>query len=120
MDQQMSLWVSDSEIFEAEPWRLCSPSTAFARVITLSKLYTELTSGQFDITIAPVIKAWGFSGGDYNDNVNVDSLLQFVGSAKLALPEPDSLYALPQGFQVDVNAIAQGYTVDVIADFLEC
>jgi thiamine biosynthesis lipoprotein len=119
MDQQMSLWVSDSEISRLNNGDSIRLNTAFARVITLSKLYSELTSGQFDITIAPVIKAWGFSGGTYNENVNVDSLLQYVGAAKLPLPEVDSLYALPFGFQVDVNAIAQGYTVDVIADFLE-
>ena len=118
MDQQMSLWVSDSEISRLNRGDSVRISTAFARVITLSKLYTELTSGQFDITIAPVIKAWGFSGGDYNDNLNVDSLLQYVGSTKLAIPEPDSLYVLPSGFQVDVNAIAQGYTVDILADYL--
>ncbi len=118
MDQQMSLWVENSEISRLNNGDSVRLSTAFARVITLSKLYTELTSGQFDITIAPVIKAWGFSGGSYNEDVNVDSLLQYVGSMKLSLPEADSLYALPFGFQVDVNAIAQGYTVDIIAEHL--
>ena len=114
----MSLWVEESEISRLNKGDSVRISSAFARVITLSKLYTELTSGQFDITIAPLIKAWGFSGGSYNENVNVDSLLQFVGSSNLAIPEADSLYALPKGFQVDVNAIAQGYTVDVIANYL--
>ncbi len=118
MDQQMSLWVKDSEISRLNRGDSVRISTAFARVITLSKLYTELTASQFDITIAPVIKAWGFSGGSYNEDVNVDSLLEFVGSSNLALPEAGSLYALPAGFQLDVNAIAQGYTVDIIADYL--
>lgn len=119
MDRQMSLWLEQSEITRLNRGDSIRISTAFARIITLSKLYTELTSGQFDITIAPVIKAWGFSRGTYNENSNVDSLLQFVGSNKLAAPEVDSLYALPQGFQVDVNAIAQGYTVDIISQYLE-
>lgn len=119
MDHQMSLWLEESEITRLNGGDSIRISTDFARVITLSKLYSELTSGQFDITIAPVIKAWGFSRGSYNENSNVDSLLQFVGSEKITNPEVDSLYALPRGFQVDVNAIAQGYTVDVISQYLE-
>lgn len=119
MDHQMSLWLEESEITRLNGGDSIRISTDFARVITLSKLYSELTSGQFDITIAPVIKAWGFSRGSYNENSNVDSLLQFVGSEKITNPEVDSLYALPKGFQVDVNAIAQGYTVDVISQYLE-
>jgi len=119
MDHQMSLWLEESEITRLNGGDSIRISTDFARVITLSKLYSELTSGQFDITIAPVIKAWGFSRGSYNENSNVDSLLQFVGSKKITNPEVDSLYALPKGFQVDVNAIAQGYTVDVISQYLE-
>jgi len=119
MDHQMSLWLEESEITHLNLGDSIHISADFARVITLSKLYSELTLGQFDITIAPVIKAWGFSRGAYNENSNVDSLLQFVGSEKLTTPEIDSLYALPRGFQVDVNAIAQGYTVDVISQYLE-
>lgn len=119
MDHQMSLWLEESEITRLNGGDSVRISTDFARVITLSKLYSELTSGQFDITIAPVIKAWGFSRGSYNENSNVDSLLQYVGSEKITNPEADSLYALPRGFQVDVNAIAQGYTVDVISQYLE-
>ena len=119
MDHQMSLWLEESEITRLNGGDSIRISTDFARVITLSKLYSELTSGQFDITIAPVIKAWGFSRGSYNENSNVDSLLQFVGSEKITNPEVDLLYALPRGFQVDVNAIAQGYTVDVISQYLE-
>lgn len=119
MDHQMSLWLEESEISRLNGGDSIRISTDFARVITLAKLYSELTSGQFDITIAPVIKAWGFSRGSYNENSNVDSLLQFVGSEKITNPEVDSLYALPRGFQVDVNAIAQGYTVDVISQYLE-
>lgn len=119
MDHQMSLWLEESEISRLNGGDSIRISSDFARVITLSKLYSELTSGQFDITIAPVIKAWGFSRGSYNENSNVDSLLQFVGSEKITNPEVDSLYALPKGFQVDVNAIAQGYTVDVISQYLE-
>ena len=119
MDHQMSLWLEESEITRLNGGDSIRISTDFARVITLSKLYSELTSGQFDITIAPVIKAWGFSRGSYNENSNVDSLLKYVGSEKITNPEVDSLYALPRGFQVDVNAIAQGYTVDVISQYLE-
>jgi thiamine biosynthesis lipoprotein len=84
-------------------------------------LLSELTEGSFDITIAPLIKAWGFSGGEHKQNVNVDSLMNYIGYERLKANIPGqalSKYALPKGYEIDVNAIAQGYTVDLVANFL--
>lgn len=117
MDEQMSLWVPGSEISRLNSGDSVAISSDFAKVIALSKMCSAFTGGAFDITIAPVIKAWGFSGGKHNSDVNVDSLMNYVGWSSLA--NVDSMYALPRGYQIDVNAIAQGYTVDVVARMLE-
>lgn len=118
MDKQMSLWVNDSEISRLNGGDSVRLSADFAQVLELSKAYSELTEGYFDITVAPMVKAWGFSRGTYQGEVNVDSLMAFVGSDKLPKIQTDSAYALLAGMQVDVNAIAQGYTVDVIERYL--
>ncbi|CAN5708146.1 FAD:protein FMN transferase [soil metagenome] len=81
---------------------------------------SEKTNGLFDITIAPVINAWGFGFTKKAevDSSMIDSLLNFVGYKKIKLEGNKLLKEQPQ-MMLDFNAIAQGYTVDVIAGFLE-
>lgn len=119
MDRQMSLWVEDSEISRLNRGETVVISEDFRAVLQKSLLYSSLTEGAFDITVAPLIKAWGFSGGTYSDSVNLDSLLQFVGMDLLAEPLQQDTLLLPRGVQVDVNAVAQGWTVDRIVHLLE-
>ncbi len=84
-----------------------------------SRIY-EKSGGAFDITVAPIVNAWGFGftpGADV-DSAMIDSLLQFVGMDKVRLEDKKIIKDLPQ-VMLDVNAIAQGYSVDVVSDFLE-
>ena len=118
MDHQMSLWVNESDVSRLNRGDTILLSIDLAEVIRRSKEYAILTEGNFDVTIAPLIKSWGFSRGSYNAHINIDSLMSFVGSRFIKDPFKDSTYWLPQGYQIDVNGIAQGHTVDRIADFL--
>ncbi|MCH1401367.1 MAG: FAD:protein FMN transferase [Schleiferiaceae bacterium] len=120
MDQQMSLWVEDSEISRLNEGESIYLSNDFHGLILRSLHLSDLTGGAFDITIAPLIKAWGFSGGTHNESVNLDSLMSFVGYEGLISRRPGPMmekYTLPRGYELDVNAIAQGYTVDVVSNF---
>lgn len=120
MDQQMSLWVENSEISRLNRGDSVYLSNDFQEVILKSIYISELTNGDFDITIAPLIKAWGFSGGTRKDSINVDSLMNYVGYKGLVASRPGPMldkFALPKGYQIDVNAIAQGYTVDIVSNF---
>ena len=122
MDAQMSLWVGNSEISDLNNGDSIFLSTDFYDVILKSLMLSELTDGAFDISIAPLIQAWGFSGGSRKDAINIDSLMNFVGYKGMVAHRPGKRlekYALPQGYAIDVNAIAQGYTVDVVASLLE-
>jgi len=79
------------------------------------------TKGLSDITVAPLVGAWGFGPNKNNtlpDNDELERLLQCVGSRYL-LVQGDSLLKKKPCVQIDVNGIAQGYSVDVIAAFLE-
>ena len=122
MDAQMSLWIENSEISRLNRGDSIYLSSSFHNVIMSSLLYSELTEGAFDITIAPLIKGWGFSGGVRKDYVNVDSLMNFVGYQRLVASRPGAMlekYALPSGYEIDVNGIAQGFTVDVVVNLLK-
>lgn len=122
MDHQMSLWVENSEISVLNNGDSIFLTTDFYDVILKSLMLSELTDGAFDISIAPLIQAWGFSGGSRKDTINIDSLMNFVGYKGMVAHGPGGRlekYALPEGYAIDVNAIAQGYTVDVVAGLLE-
>ena len=85
-----------------------------------SRYIAGKTEGYFDPTVGPVVKFWGF-GPDQKrvaDSTKVDSLLQFTGLDKIFHNEQQ--IRLPDaGFFLDFNAIAQGYTVDLVAEMLE-
>lgn len=86
---------------------------------TAAEVY-ENTEGAFDITVAPVVNAWGFGFTERSrvDSALIDSLLQYVGMDKVSL-EDNRLVKEREGIMLDLNAIAQGYAVDVLAEFFE-
>lgn len=80
---------------------------------------SKSTNGAFDITVGPLVNAWGFGFTDrmkVNQGI-VDSLLPLVGYAKVKL-DKGRLVKSDSRIQIDYNAIAQGYAVDVLAAFL--
>jgi len=92
----------------------------FSDVFTKSMEVSEKTKGLFDVTVAPVINAYGF-GFTKKEKVTqslIDSLLRFVGYKKLRLNGRKLVKEMPQ-VMLDFNAIAQGYTVDVLSSFLD-
>jgi thiamine biosynthesis lipoprotein len=93
--------------------------TLFREVFRASALISEQCDGLFDITVGPLVKAWGF-GPDASkrfDETKLDSLLALVGMDKVRL-EGDRIIKADADMFIDVNAIAQGYTVDLIIELL--
>ncbi|HWV30681.1 MAG TPA: FAD:protein FMN transferase [Dyadobacter sp.] len=84
------------------------------------QIYRE-TEGLSDITVYPLVHAWGFgakAAGAMPDSAAIRLLLPCVGSDKLKIESRRLVKAVPC-VQIDVNGIAQGYSVDVVATFLE-
>lgn len=92
----------------------------FAEVFNKSVEVSEKTGGLFDVTVGPVINAWGFGFTKKAsvDSAMIDSLLDFVGYRMVRL-EGRKLVKTKARMIIDFNAIAQGYSVDVLASFLE-
>ncbi len=86
-----------------------------------SRIYRE-TEGLFDPTIGILVNAYGFGPKKQKIDLNtakIDSLLQYVGFDKVRLNENRTISKkFPQTY-FDFNAIAQGYSVDVVVDFLK-
>ncbi len=87
----------------------------------------EKTAGYFDPTVMPLVNYWGFGYTEKRkvtevDSFLVDSLKAQVGMEKLSLEVYDDgavLRKLQKGIQLDFSAIAKGYGVDLIGQFLE-
>jgi thiamine biosynthesis lipoprotein len=92
----------------------------FTEVFNKSMEVSEKTSGVFDVTVGPIINAWGFGPAKKQnvDSVMMDSLLRFVGYKMVKLQGGKLLKQKPQ-VMLDFNAIAQGYSVDVLASYLK-
>ncbi len=92
----------------------------FIEVFNKSGEVFKTTGGAFDITVGPVVNALGFGSSDTLevDSLMIDSLLQYVGMNKVRLDQGRLIKESPN-MQLDVNAIAQGYSVDLVARFLE-
>jgi thiamine biosynthesis lipoprotein len=121
IDRSMSLWDSTSVISRLNRNEAgVVVDEHFAAVFRRSQEVSAATEGVFDITVGPLVRAWGFSykkGLPPPDSAQVDSLRQFIGFQKIRL-ENGVLQKADPRIQVDMNAIAQGYTVDVLAEFL--
>lgn len=122
IDRSMSLWDSTSIISRVNRNEAgVQADEHFTAVFRRSQEVSVTTGGAFDITVGPLVKAWGFSykkGLPPPDSAQVDSLRQLTGFQKVGLENGKLIKADPR-MEVDMNAIAQGYTVDLIAQFLE-
>ena len=122
IDHSMSLWDSTSLIRRVNESSVAQAlDEHFLKVFKRSKDFYELSEGLFDPTLSPLIEAWGFArkkGTVLPNEFEIDSLLSLVGLDKFKLEESYLIKNIPNS-ELNFNAIAQGYTVDVLGDFLE-
>ncbi len=122
IDRSMSLWDSTSIISllnANRPGIRADPH--FTNVFRKAWEVSDQTDGYFDCTVGPLVKAWGFSykkGLAPPDSAQVDSLLQRIGYQKVQLQRGKLIEQTPHT-EIDFNAIAQGYTSDVLALFFQ-
>lgn len=92
----------------------------FAEVFNKSAEVCKHSEGAFDITVGPVVNAWGFGNGPIakHDTAQIVELLKYVGMDKISLAGKKVLKQSPE-VKIDVNAIAQGYSVDIVCRYLD-
>lgn len=94
----------------------------FTETFQLSNQIYKETNGLFDPTIGVLVNAYGFGPNKKQENLSqkqVDSLLQFVGFDKIALNANKTISKKYRQTFIDFNAIAQGYSVDVVVNYLK-
>ncbi|RSK41999.1 FAD:protein FMN transferase [Mangrovimonas spongiae] len=120
INQSMSTYISDSKISKINRNETVDVDPHFTTVFKRSKEIYRFTEGAFDPTIGAVVNAWNFGPkGNIKqlDSLKIDSLMQSVGFNKMGLV--NGQIQKRKGAFIDFNAIAKGYSVDVIGNFLE-
>ncbi len=119
-DLSASIWVKNSLISKLNRNESTETDSIFRTVFRLAERISIETNGAFDITVGPLSGAWGFGFDDPMklDSAQVDSLRTFVGFRKVKLENNQFIKKMPQT-RVDFNAIAQGYSVDLVGNFFE-
>jgi len=126
VDALMSTYKKDSEVsrFNLAPpqqWFSVSPQTF--DVILLAQQISAQTQGAFDISVASLVNLWGF-GPTYQPQVmpaadQINDIRQRVGFSHLELDEVNKALRKNTALTIDLSAIAKGYGVDQVADFLD-
>lgn len=119
-DMSLSLYKDSSILSRINRNEEVSPDHYFTEAFDKSVEISILTGGAFDLTVGPLVKAWGF-GPDEKKNFSEekrDSLLKLVGMDKVRMINGKIQKSNP-AVQLDFNAIAQGYSVDILCEFFD-
>ena len=120
VDLSVNLWVDSSVISKVNRNEEVTLDKIFIDNFNIAQEAAQLSDGYFDPTISPIVAAWGFSNktGDSITPQLIDSLKQLVDYRKIRIESGKVVKENP-AITLDFNAIAQGYTTDLIAQFLE-
>lgn len=92
----------------------------FESMYAEARKVSENSEGAFDITVAPLVNAWGFGFGDQERQKlpDVNSILSYIGYEKIKL-ENKKIIKSDKRIMLDASAIAKGQSSDVIGKLLE-
>lgn len=123
IDREMSGYRDDSTLSRFNASRSTDwfeVSSDLAKVVSAALHVSELSHGAMDITVAPLVNLWGMGPAgeraDLPSDAEIASVREHIGHDKLQVREsPAALRKQSPGLTIDLNAIAPGYAVDLLA-----
>ena len=126
INMKMSTYLPESELMRlngADSADWVPVSQSLLQVLEAARGTSQLTRGAFDVTIGLVVNLWGFGtekGSTVPTEEQINKVLQQVGYEKLQLDlAASAVKKSDAGMFIDLSAIAKGYGVDKIADYLD-
>lgn len=118
VNESLSMFNPQSVISRINRNETDQTDTLFRRMFVMAKVVNEATDGVYDITIAPLVNAWGFGFEKevFPDSARIDSLLLMIGMDKLQI-QGEKLQKQVVGMKLDASSIAKGLGVDLVADY---
>ena len=124
VDEEFSMFNKKSTVTRFNEGKKIVASPMFVNLLQLSQTIHQATNGAFDITVAPLVNAWGF-GFKHQQLPNqqqVDSLRKFMGMHYISVNHVDGKTIVSTKhphLMLDFSAIAKGYGNDVVADLMK-
>lgn len=120
VDNSLSPFNKESVITAINNGNNVEADSMFTEVFDMAKNVAEETQGAFDITVAPLVNAWGFGFKNKIDvsKEKIDSIRKYVGFEKVRM-ENGKVIKEDKNIMLDCSAIAKGYGVDAVGRYLE-
>lgn len=125
IEKKMSVDLVDSEVSEINQNAGINPvvvSDDTYQVISAGKKYSEMTLGNFDITVGPLVRLWGINKPDQKipSEEEVRTTLQKINYNNVVLNDAErSVFLTEKGMSLDLGGIAKGYAGDAIAEIMK-
>lgn len=118
LEKQYSITEQDSLVSRVNRGELIALSEEPAALLRAAQSVSRETNGAFDVTVAPLVDAYGYYSDDYRvpSDAELSKLLPLVGGADLV--DQEGRLLLSEGQQIDLGGIAKGFIADCCIDVL--
>lgn len=116
VDQSLSMFNPNSTISQINSGKSNETDSLLRTIFHIAREVSQATNGAFDITVAPLVNAWGFGfkHGALPDSLQVDSLRQLIGWNRISLKDNKFFREDPRMI-IDLSAVAKGFGSDCVA-----
>lgn len=120
LESLVSVTDADSELYAINQ---TGSGTLTGKASSLMEQALEIcrrTDGALDLSIYPIVRAWGFTTGSYQvpDEAEIQALLPLVDYRKIQYDAADGDVTLPEGMKIDLGSVAKGYAGQLVAQML--
>ena len=120
LEEQVSVTDEHSDIYAIDHTGSGSLSGNAAELMEQALELCRRTGGALDISVYPIVRAWGFTTGSYQvpDEETIQSLLPLVDYTQIQYDAATGVVALPEGMEIDLGSVAKGYAGQLAAQML--
>ena len=121
LEAEMSVTDPDSEIAAINENGYGKVTGDTSDLISAALSLCQRTDGALDISVYPIVRAWGFTTDNYQvpDDVSIQALLPLVDYTQIDYQQDSGDIHLPDGMEIDLGSVAKGYAGQKAADFLK-
>lgn len=120
LEEQVSVTDEHSDIYAIDHTGSGSLSGSAAELMEQALELCRRTGGALDISVYPIVRAWGFTTGSYQvpDEETIQSLLPLVDYTQIQYDAATGVVTLPEGMEIDLGSVAKGYAGQLAAQML--
>lgn len=120
LEEQVSVTDEHSDIYAIDHTGSGSLSGNAAELMEQALELCRRTGGALDISVYPIVRAWGFTTGSYQipDEETIQSLLPLVDYTQIQYDAATGVGTLPEGMEIDLGSVAKGYAGQLAAQML--